>query len=114
MSAVQDTYVFDIASGRRGVAVNRLCASLTNEQNRHAFSADEAAYCDRYRLSAEQKRTILERDWAGMLDQGASIFYAFKLAQVDKRSMQYLGGVFSGIGEAEFVAAMRAGGRSFG
>ncbi len=111
---MQDTYVFDIASGRRGATVNRLCASLKDNQNRRAFSADEGSYCERFGLSAEQKRTVLERDWAAMLDQGASIFYLFKLAQLDKRSMQYLGGVFTGIGEAEFAAAMRLGGRSFG
>jgi protocatechuate 4,5-dioxygenase alpha chain len=49
-----------------------------------------------------------------MIDLGGSIFYVFKLAMIDGRSMQYLGGVFTGMTEDEFVAAMRAGGRRDG
>jgi protocatechuate 4,5-dioxygenase alpha chain len=33
---------------------------------------------------------------------------------MDGRSMQYLGGVFTGMTEEEFVAVMRAGGRTDG
>jgi protocatechuate 4,5-dioxygenase alpha chain len=43
-----------------------------------------------------------------MIDLGGSIFYVYKLAMLDGRSLQYLGGVFSGMTEEEFVAAMRA------
>jgi protocatechuate 4,5-dioxygenase alpha chain len=38
----------------------------------------------------------------------------YKLAMIDGRSMQYLGGVFTGMGEEDFLAAMRAGGRRDG
>ena len=108
---VPGTYVFDARASRRGYRMNRLLASLTDAVARAAFTADEAGYCDRFRLSAEQRRAVLDRDWAGMLDAGGSIFYVCKLATVDGRSMQYLGGVFTGLTEAEFVAAMAAGGR---
>ena len=110
----KDTYVFDIAGGRRGAAINRLCASFKDERNRQDFLSDEEAYCSRFDLTDEQRRAILDRDWVGMLDLGASIFYTFKLAQVDKRSMQYLGGVFSGMTEEEFRSVMASGGRHFG
>ena len=53
----------------------------------------------------------MERDWQAMLDLGGSIFYVYKLAMMDGKSMQYLGGVFTGMTEEEFVAALRAGGR---
>jgi protocatechuate 4,5-dioxygenase alpha chain len=46
-----------------------------------------------------------------MLDLGGSIFYVYKLAMMDGKSMQYLGGVFTGMTEEEFVAALRSGGR---
>ena len=49
-----------------------------------------------------------------MLELGGNIFYVYKLAMMDGRSMQYLGGVFTGTSEAEFTAAMRAGGRGDG
>lgn len=110
----RDTYVFDIANARRGAPLNRLCGSLKDADNRRRFQADENAYCDEYGLPPEQKQAILRRDWAQMLELGGSIFYTYKLAQVDKLSMQYLGGVFTGTSEADFKQLMRAGGRSFG
>jgi protocatechuate 4,5-dioxygenase alpha chain len=78
------------------------------------FQSDEPAYCDEFGLSPEQKRAVLDRDWRAMLDLGGNIFYVFKLAMVDQKSMQYLGGVFTGMTEEEFVAVMRAGGRTDG
>ncbi|MEV5410002.1 hypothetical protein AB0K60_14345 [Thermopolyspora sp. NPDC052614] len=114
MSKVRDNYVLDVSAGRRGYALNRMCGSLTDPENRRRFLADEAAYCDAYGLSPEQKRAILERDWTAMLDLGASIFYTVKLAMVDKKSVQDLGAVFTGMTTEEFTATMRAGGRRFG
>lgn len=114
MTEAQDDYLLDLAAGRRGYAINRLCGSLTSEENRHRFSDDEAGYCDAYGLSPEQKKAILERDWTAMLDLGGSIFYTFKLAMLDGKSMQYLGGVFTGMSAEEFAQAMRSGGRRFG
>ena len=110
----QDTYLFTISESRRGLAINRLCASLCSADNRAAFSTDEAAYCDAFKLNSQQKQAICDRDWIGMLDLGGSIFYTFKLAQLDHKSMQYLGGVFTGMTSEEFAAAMLSGGRSFG
>ncbi|GAB2965880.1 protocatechuate 3,4-dioxygenase [Amycolatopsis acidiphila] len=114
MTTAQDNYVLDLANNRRGRALNRMCGSLRHAVNREEFSADEAVYCDAYGLSPEQKRAVLERDWTAMLDLGASIFYTYKLAMLDKLSMQYLGGVFTGMSVEEFAAAMRSGGRKLG
>lgn len=114
MTEARDTYVFDLAQTRRGYALNRMCGSLKDPENRSRFGEDEAAYCDAYGLTAEQKKAVLDRDWTAMLDLGGSIFYTFKLAMVDQKSMQYLGGVFTGMTAEEFAAAMRSGGRNFG
>jgi protocatechuate 4,5-dioxygenase alpha chain len=108
------TYVFDGATSRLGYRMNKMFMSLRDAPARETFLADEAAYCDRFGLSAEQKRAVLDRDWQAMLDLGGSIFYVYKLAMMDGRSMQYLGGVFTGMSEEDFVAAMRAGGRTDG
>lgn len=110
----KDTYLFTIAESRRGASINRLCASLCSADNRAIFSADESTYCDAYGLDPERKRAICERDWIAMLDLGGSIFYIFKLAQLDQKSMQYLGGVFTGTTPEEFAAEMLSGGRTFG
>ena len=52
---------------------------------------------------------MLDRDWVRMLDLGGNIFYIFKLALVDERSMQFFGGAFSGMTEEQFIAMMAAG-----
>ncbi|EHR50278.1 Aromatic-ring-opening dioxygenase LigAB, LigA subunit [Saccharomonospora marina XMU15] len=114
MTKARDDYVLDLRASRRGYALNRLCGSLKDEDNRRRFGEDEAAYCDAYGLTPEQKKAVLERDWTAMLELGGSIFYTFKLAMLDNKSMQYLGGVFTGMSAEEFTAAMRSGGRKFG
>lgn len=106
------TYVFDGAASRLGYPMNKMFMTLRRESARQDFLADEAAYCDRFGLSPEQKRAVLDRDWQAMLDLGSGIFYMYKLALMDGRSMQYLGGVFTGMSEADFKAAMLAGGRT--
>ncbi|MET1065925.1 MAG: protocatechuate 4,5-dioxygenase subunit alpha [Arthrobacter sp.] len=111
---VTGTYVFDVAQSNRGYALNRLCGSLKDAANRERFSADEAAYCDAFRLTTEQREAVLQRDWTRMLDLGGSIFYVFKLAVLDKKSMQDLGGIFTGMTTEEFVECLNTGGRRFG
>lgn len=106
------TYVFDGPTSRRGLRMNQLFMSLRSATNRERFQADESAYCKEFGLTAEQERAVLERDWCAMAELGGSIFYFYKLAMMDGKSMQYLGGVFSGMTEEEFRAALEAGGRT--
>jgi protocatechuate 4,5-dioxygenase, alpha chain len=108
------TPVFDGETSRRGLRMNKLFMSLRAAENRERFLADEAGYCRGFGLTPEQEQAVLDRDWQAMIDLGGSIFYVYKLAMMDGRSMQYLGGVFTGMGEEDFLAAMRAGGRRDG
>jgi protocatechuate 4,5-dioxygenase alpha chain len=108
------TPIFDGETSRRGLRMNKLFMSLRTEENRARFLADEAAYCASFGLTPDQQQAVLDRDWQAMIDLGGSIFYVYKLAMMDGRSMQYLGGVFTGMGEEDFLAAMRAGGRRDG
>lgn len=112
--AVPDNYLFTAEDNDRARALNLMCASLVRPESRETFLRDEAAYCDSYDLSAEQKQAVLTRDWAGMLDLGGSIFFVYKLAVVCGVSMQDLGGIFTGMSTQEFKAALDAGGRRFG
>jgi protocatechuate 4,5-dioxygenase, alpha chain len=111
---VPGTPVFDGRMSRRGLRMNRMFMSLRFAANRERFRADEPAYCEEFGLPAEQRRAVIERDWQALIDLGGSIFYVYKLAMMDGKSMQYLGGVFTGMTEQDFVAAMRAGGRTGG
>ena len=108
------TPIFDGATSRRGLKMNKLFMSLRTQEARDRFLADERAYCAEFGLTPEQTTAVTGRDWQAMIDLGGSIFYVYKLAMMDGRSMQYLGGVFTGMGEEDFLAAMRAGGRRDG
>ncbi|MGY1841533.1 MULTISPECIES: protocatechuate 4,5-dioxygenase subunit alpha [unclassified Modestobacter] len=109
---VPGTPIFDGATSRRGFKMNKLFMSLRTEEARNRFLADEPAYCAEFGLTPEQTSAVTARDWQAMIDLGGSIFYVYKLAMMDGRSMQYLGGVFTGMTEDEFKAALAAGGRS--
>lgn len=111
---IPGTYLFGIEDCRQGFALNKLCASLMSMENRYQFLTDEAAYCNKFTLTIDQRTAVLGRDWKAMLDLGGSIFYMYKLAMVDGKSMQYLGGVFTDMTTIEFQAALSAGGRHFG
>ncbi|WP_129670033.1 protocatechuate 3,4-dioxygenase [Phytoactinopolyspora endophytica] len=110
----RDDYLLDVEHTRQGYALNQMCGSLIRAENRARFSENEARYCDEFGLSPEQKQAVLERDWTAMMNLGGSIFYTFKLATLDKKSMQYLGGVFTGMSTEQFTEALRSGGRRFG
>jgi protocatechuate 4,5-dioxygenase alpha chain len=111
---IPGTPVFDGQTSRRGFRMNKLFMSLRFAENRERFLADEQAYCEEFGLSPEQRQAVIGRDWQAMIDLGGNIFYVYKLAMMDGKSMQYLGGVFTGMTEEEFVATMRAGGRTHG
>jgi protocatechuate 4,5-dioxygenase, alpha chain len=111
---IPGTYVFDGEHHRKGYHLNMFCMSLNKAQNREAFRSDEAAYLDRFPLTPEQKKAVLDRDWLGMLRLGGNIYYTFKIAAFDGLTMQQIGARMSGTGmsDEEFVEMMLKGGRS--
>ncbi|EAR08638.1 protocatechuate 4,5-dioxygenase subunit alpha [Reinekea blandensis] len=109
---IPGTYVMDSKHCRAGYHLNMFCMSLNKAENREAFKADEAAYLDKFSMTLEQKQAVLDRDWLGMLQLGGNIYYTFKIAAFDGRSMQYVGGKMSGVSEEEFRQMMVSGGRS--
>jgi protocatechuate 4,5-dioxygenase alpha chain len=109
---IPGTFVFDGRRAREGYWLNMFCMSLSDEANREAFRADEAGYLDQYKLSPEQRRTVLERDWLGMLAVGGNIYYTFKLAACDGMTFQQLAAKQTGVTEPEYQTMMLGGGRS--
>ena len=110
-SDIPGTYVFDPEHSRLGYQLNMFCMSLNKSENRDQFRLDEAAYLDQFPLTSDQREAVLTRDWLGMLQLGGNIYYTFKLAIFDRRSMQYVGGAMSGIDEQAFIDMMINGGR---
>ncbi|WP_404712570.1 protocatechuate 3,4-dioxygenase [Sphingomonas sp. MMS24-J13] len=75
----------------RGYALNAMCYSFNDPANRAAFKADEATYCRRYGLDAEQQRAVEQRDVLAMIAAGGNIYYLAKLAGIFGLNVQDLG-----------------------
>jgi protocatechuate 4,5-dioxygenase alpha chain len=118
MSAERDyddipgTYVFDARRSREGYALNMFCMSLNKPENRAAFKKNESDYLAGFALSAEQRRTVLERDWLGMLKVGGNIYYTIKIAFCDGLTFQDVAGMMSGVSKETYANMMLAGGRT--
>ncbi len=111
LSDIPGTYVFDKDHSRKGYHLNMFCMSLNKEQNRDEFRADEGAYLDRFPLTPEQRQAVLEREWLELLRLGGNIYYTFKLAIFDRKSMQAVGGAMCNLTEDEFKEIMLTGGK---
>jgi protocatechuate 4,5-dioxygenase alpha chain len=110
--SIPGTYVYDAERGRVGYVLNMFCMSLNKVENRRAFKENEAAYLDRYPLTEEQRRTVLKRDWLGMLQVGGNIYYTIKIAFCDGLTFQDVAGMMSGVPKDMYAQMMLAGGRS--
>lgn len=110
--SIPGTYVYDSRRGREGYALNMFCMSLNRAENRKSFKENEAAYLERFPLNAEQRRTVLQRDWLGMLKVGGNIYYTIKIAFCDGLTFQDVAGMMSGVPKETYAQMMLAGGRS--
>jgi len=106
------TTVFDADMARRGYHLNMFCMSLMKADNRAAFKADQRAYLDRYPMTEDQKQSVLNRDWNGMLALGGNIYFTSKIAATDGLSFQQIAAMMSGSTQAEYAEMMLRGGRS--
>jgi protocatechuate 4,5-dioxygenase alpha chain len=86
--------------------------SLNIAENRRKFKEDEAGYLDQFALTEEQRRTVLKRDWLGMLKVGGNIYYTIKIAFCDGLTFQDVASMMSGVSKEEYAKMMLAGGRS--
>lgn len=109
---IPGTYLFNAERSKAGYHLNMFCMSLMKEENREAFRADEEKYLDRFPMTAGQRRSILERDWLGMIKLGGNIYYTAKLGACDGKSFQYIAGKMSGMTAEEYADMMMKGGRS--
>ena len=105
---IPGTYVFDGKTSHSSYPLNKLLFSFNHEKNRQAFADDPAAYADEYGLSEEQKTTLLNNDFLGLLRLGANIYYLAKLAVPRGFSVQDAGAAFQGIPTPAFQAKLDA------
>ena len=109
---IPGTILFDAERSRQGYHLNMFCMSLMKDENRQAFRADERAYLARFPMTADQTRSVLDRDWNRMLELGGNIYYTSKLAACDGLSFQNIAALMTGSTQEDYAKMMLAGGRS--
>ncbi len=109
---IPGTYVYDSERGRVGYHLNMFCMSLNKAENRAKFKADPEKFLDGFKLTPEQRRAVLARDWLGMLKVGGNIYYTIKIAFCDGLTFQDVAGMMSGVPKETYAQMMLAGGRS--
>ncbi len=110
---VPGTYLFNADRCRAGYHINMFCMSLSKDENRKEFLADEDTYlANKFSgTTSEQRRCVLERDWLGLIKSGANIYYMSKFGATLGKSFQYMAGEMTGQGQDSYRAMMVDGGR---
>jgi len=109
---IPGTFVFDAERSRQGYHLNMFCMSLMKAENRKAFKEDEAKYLDRFPLTPEQRKAILERQYNRMLELGGNIYFTAKLGATDGHSFQHMAAIMTGSTQEDYAKMMLGGGRS--
>lgn len=107
---IPGTYLFDGKAAMLGYALNKMCYSFNQAENRAAFLRDEDAYCSQYGLSAEQREAVRERNVIRLIRAGGNIYYLAKLAGLLGFNVQDVGAQQTGMSVEAFNARLRAAG----
>jgi len=111
-SDIPGTFIFDQDQSRKGYGINAFCMTLLKADNRKAFKENESVYLDQFGLTAEQKDSILQRQWNRMLELGGNIYFTAKLAATDGLSFQQVAAKMTGSTQENYADMMLKGGRS--
>jgi protocatechuate 4,5-dioxygenase alpha chain len=103
---IPGTTIFDGAQARKGYALNRMCFSFNEAENRAAFRADEEAYIRKYGLNDEQAQAIRARNVLGLIAAGGNVYYLAKFAGILGLDVQDLGALQTGLSKEEFKARL--------
>jgi len=106
--AIPGTTLFDGTQARKGYALNKMCYSFNQAENRAAFVADEDAYCARYGLNAQQREAIRARNVLQLIAAGGNAYYLAKFAGIFGLDMQDLGAQQTGLTKDQFKARLVA------
>lgn len=105
---IAGTTVFTGERSRRGYRINKLAMSLTDENNREAFKADERAYMRRFGLSDGEMDLIARRDWNGLVAAGGSIYLLIKIGGAVGQNLLQMGAQMRGESLEQFMKSRPA------
>ena len=105
---IPGTTLFDGRQAMKGLPLNKMCYSFNSAANRTEFQRDEAAYCAKYGLDAEQQEAVRTRNVLGLLAAGGNVYYLAKFAGILGLDVQDLGAAQTGMTKDEFKAKLLA------
>ena len=108
---IPGTTLFDGRQAIKGYALNKMCFSFNEAENRKAFLADEDAYCERYGLNDEQREAVRRRNVLQLIAAGGNVYYLAKFAGIFGLDVQDLGAQQTGMSKDAFKAMLVAQGR---
>lgn len=94
---IPGTTLFNGQEAMKGYALNRMCYSFNQAENRAAFLADEAGYCQRYGLTPPQRAAVASRNVLAMIAAGGNIYYLAKLGGIFGLNVQDIGAQQTGM-----------------
>jgi protocatechuate 4,5-dioxygenase alpha chain len=108
---IPGTTIFNGEQARKGLALNRMCYSFNDAENRAAFLHDEDGYCARFGLTPEQREAVRRRNVLDMIAAGGNVYYLAKLAGIFGLGMQDIGAQQTGMTVEAFKAKLQAEGK---
>ncbi|HUJ46762.1 MAG TPA: protocatechuate 4,5-dioxygenase subunit alpha [Rhizomicrobium sp.] len=103
---IPGTTIFDGRMAAKGYALNKMCFSFNEAENRAAFLADEDAYCSKFELSRDQREAVRHRDVLALLAAGGNIYYLAKFAGIFGLNVQDIGAQQTGMTVDAFRAKL--------
>jgi protocatechuate 4,5-dioxygenase alpha chain len=88
---IPGTIMFDGEMAMKGYALNKMCFSFNDAENREEFKRDEEAYMAEYGLGDAQKQAIRERNVLKLLEAGGNVYYLAKFAGIFGLGVQDIG-----------------------
>jgi protocatechuate 4,5-dioxygenase alpha chain len=108
---IPGTSIFDGEAAQKGYALNQMCFSFNNAENRASFLKDEDGYCAKYQLTPPQREAVRERNVLKLIEAGGNVYYLAKLAGIFGLNMQDIGAQQTGMSVDAFKAKLAAAGR---
>ena len=107
---IPGTTLFDGVQARKGYALNKMCFTFNQADNREAFLRDEDAYCARYGLNPQQRDAVRARNVLQLIAAGGNAYYLAKFAGLFGLDMQDIGAQQTGLSKDDFKARLLAAG----
>jgi protocatechuate 4,5-dioxygenase alpha chain len=108
---IPGTTVFDGEQAAKGYQLNKMCYSFNKPENRKEFLADQGAYFDKYKLTAEHRAAVATGSVLKMIEAGGNAYYLAKLAGILGLNVQDIGAQQTGMSVEAFKQKLLDAGR---